>query len=130
MLRLDKYITWDILTASMVLMSLPESYTTHLETLTDVAIRSGHTFTAHNLISKAIELSDEHQFQANCEPKSGQKNSAFQSSESCSKGKKSNSSKKDVECFNCHKGNFAHNCCGPGGAKEGSQPSRGHPSKT
>ena len=44
--------------ASMVLMSLPESYTTHLEMLADVAVSSGHTFTAYDFITKAIELSD------------------------------------------------------------------------
>jgi len=40
---------------SMVLMSLPDSYTTHLETLTDTTISSGHTFTTQDFISKAIE---------------------------------------------------------------------------
>jgi len=44
--------------ASMVLMSLPDSYTTHLETLVDTAISSGCTFTAQDFISKAIELLD------------------------------------------------------------------------
>ena len=43
---------------SMILMSLLDSYTTHLETLTDAAIGSGHMFTAHNIITKAIELAD------------------------------------------------------------------------
>src|SRR5882724_9433439 len=45
--------------ASMVLMSLPNSYTTHLETLVDAAISSGCTFTAQDFISKAIELLDQ-----------------------------------------------------------------------
>ena len=76
--------------ASMVLMSLPDSYTTHLETLVDTAISSGCTFTAQDFISKAIELLDKRQLWANHDPKSGQKNSAFQSLESCSKAKKSN----------------------------------------
>jgi len=112
--------------ASIVLMSLLDSYTTHLETLTDATISSGCTFTSHDLISKVIELSDKHQLQANHDHKSGQKNSTFQSLESCSKGKKNNPSKKDIECFNCHKKeHFAHDCHGPGGAKEGQQPSRG-----
>ena len=44
---------------SMILMSLPDSYMTYLETLTDVAIRSGCTFTTHNTISKATELADQ-----------------------------------------------------------------------
>ena len=43
---------------SMILVSLPDSYTTHLESLTDVAISSGHTFTAHDIITKATELVD------------------------------------------------------------------------
>jgi len=43
---------------SMVLMLLPDSYTTHLKTLADAAISSGQTFTALDFIAKAIELSD------------------------------------------------------------------------
>jgi len=115
---------------SMVLMSLPNSYTTHLETHMDAAISSGHTFTTQDFISKAIKLLDKRQLQAKHDPKSGQKNSAFQSLESRSKGKKSNSPRKDIECFNCHrKGHFACNFHGPSGAKEGQQPPRGHPVK-
>src|SRR5882724_4390649 len=63
--------------ASMVLMSLPDSYTMHLETLADVAISSRQTFTIPNFIAKAIELSEKHQLQANQDPKSGQKDSAL-----------------------------------------------------
>ena len=44
--------------ASMVLMSLPDSYTMHLEMLADAAISSRRTFTALDFIAKAIELSD------------------------------------------------------------------------
>ena len=44
--------------ASMVLMSLPETYSTHLETLADAASTGGHTFTTHEFITKAIELFD------------------------------------------------------------------------
>ena len=43
---------------SMILMSLPDTYTTHLETLADVAISSGRMFTAHNFISKMTKLTD------------------------------------------------------------------------
>ena len=43
---------------SMIIMSLPDSYTTHLETLTNVAISSSCTFTAHNIITKVTELAD------------------------------------------------------------------------
>ena len=41
---------------SMVLMSLPESYTTHLTTLADVAFSSGHIFTVDYFFTKAIKL--------------------------------------------------------------------------
>ena len=44
--------------ASMILMSLPDSYMAYLETLSDTAIRSSHTFTAHDIIAKAAELAD------------------------------------------------------------------------
>jgi len=45
----------------MVLMSLPDSYTMHLETLTDTAISSGRTFTSPDFIAKTIELSEKDQ---------------------------------------------------------------------
>src|SRR5882724_3543616 len=116
--------------ASMVLMSLPNSYTTHLETLTDATISSRCTFTTQDFISKAIELLDKQQLWANHNLKSGQENSTFQSLESHSKGKKNNSPQKDIEYFNCHKkGHFACDCHGPRGAKEGQQPPRRHPAK-
>jgi len=41
---------------SMVSMSLPDSYTTHLTTLSDVAFSIGHTFTVHYFITKTIKL--------------------------------------------------------------------------
>ena len=44
--------------SSMILMSLLDSYVTYLETLTDVAIGSGHMFTTHDIITKATELAD------------------------------------------------------------------------
>jgi len=40
--------------ASMVLMSLPDSYTTYLKTLTDAAISSRCTFTAPDFIPKPL----------------------------------------------------------------------------
>jgi len=52
----------------MVLMLLPESYTTHLETLMDVANSSRHTFTVYDFISKAIGLFDKWQLWVNCNP--------------------------------------------------------------
>src|SRR5882672_11493710 len=55
--------------ASMVLMSLPDSYTTYLKTLTDAAISSGQTFTPPLFPPKAIELADKHQLRARRNPK-------------------------------------------------------------
>jgi len=112
----------------MVFMSLPESYTTPLETLVDAAISSSCTFTAGDFIAKALKLSDKCQLRANHDPKSVQKDSSLHISDPRKKGKKGNVSKKDIECFNCHKkGHFTHNCHGLGGAKEGQQPQKGHP---
>jgi len=62
---------------SMVLMSLPDSYTTYLETLADAAISSRRTFTAPEFIARAIELADKHQLRASHDPKSGQKDSTL-----------------------------------------------------
>jgi len=108
-------------------MSLPNSYTTHLETLADAAGSSGRTFTTFDFITKAMELSSKHQLRANRNPKAAQKDAALHTSDACNKPKKGTSSKRDIECFNCRKkGHFAHDCRGPGGAKEGQHPSKGH----
>jgi len=45
-----------MMTASMILMSLPESYTLHLETLANALNSSGNPLTAHGFITKAINL--------------------------------------------------------------------------
>ena len=105
---------------SMVLMSLPETYSMHLETLVDSANSSSRKFTAHDFIIKAMELFDKWQLRANRDNKHTHKDTALQSAEQKKPGKKNRTAKKDVECFNCHKkGHFSHNCHGPGGAKEG-----------
>src|SRR5882724_5759999 len=106
--------------ASMVLMSLPDTYTTHLETLANSATSTSQTFTVANLISKAIELFDKHRIRANWAPKQGAKDAAFQSSKGNKHGKKGKLPKKWVECFNCHKlGHIQCECQAPGGGKEG-----------
>ena len=116
--------------SSMILMSLPDTYTTHLETLADMAISSSHMFTAHDFISKATELADKRLLWATRDPKPSQKDSTLRVLDGHKKGKKTNMSKRDIECFNCHKkGHFAHDCRSPGGAKEGQHPSKGRSQK-
>src|SRR5882724_5755912 len=105
---------------SMILMSLPESYTLHLETLADTMNSSGNPLTAHGFITKAIDLYEKCQLCAGCDTKPGGKDTAFQAADSKNKGKKVKRPKKDAECFNCHKrGHFSCDCYGPGGGKEG-----------
>ena len=67
--------------ASMVLMSLPETYSTHLETLMDSANSSSCKFTAHEFIVKATELFNKQQLRANCDNKHTPKDTALQSAE-------------------------------------------------
>ena len=106
---------------SMVLMSLPESYTIHIKTLADAASSSGNPLTAHNLITKVIDLYKKHPICAGHETKPSGNDSAFHASEPKHKGKRGNQKpKKEVECYNCHKkGHFSCNCYGPRGSKEG-----------
>jgi len=109
--------------ASMILMSLPKSYTLHLETLADAMSSSGNPLTAHGFIMKAIDLYEKRQLCAGCDTKPGGKDAAFQAADSKNKGKKAKEPKKDIECFICHKrGHFSHDCYGPGGGKEGQGP--------
>ena len=105
---------------SMVLMSLPETYSTHLETLVDLATSAGWSFTTNNFIMKTIKLYDKCQIRADWDVKLGPKDTAFQSSENGKKHKKGKPLKKHIECFNCHKlGHIQRECCAPGGGKEG-----------
>src|SRR5882724_9267925 len=107
--------------SSMILMSLPESYTMHLETLADAASSSGNPLTAHAFITKVIDLYEKHQLCSGRDIKLGNKDTAFQTHDPKNKGKKVGKKlKKDVECFNCHKkGHFSHDCYRPSGNKEG-----------
>jgi len=105
---------------SMVLMSLPETYSTHLETLVDLATSAGWSFTTNNFIMKTIKLYDKCQIRADWDVKLGPKDTAFQSSKKSKKFKKGRPSKKCVKCFKCHKlGHIQQECHAPGGGKEG-----------
>jgi len=88
----------------MVLMSLPDTYTTHLETLADSATSASQTFTVANLISKAIETVRQMPNQSRLGPQARGQGCAFQilrrEQAQQRKGKPPN---KWVECFNCHK---------------------------
>ena len=72
----------------MVLMSLPETYLMHLETLADSANSSGRKFTTHDFIVKATELFDKQQLRANRDNKHAPKETALQSAEQKKSGKK------------------------------------------
>ena len=65
----------------MILMSLPETYTTHLKTIADSTSSIGRPLSAHDYITKAIELYEKRQLQIDRDTKSGPKDAAFQSGE-------------------------------------------------
>jgi len=110
----------------MILMSLPNTYTTHLETLADMAISSGCMFTAHDFISKVTELVDKQQLWATRDPKSIQKDSVLHMSDGHKKGKKTNTSKGTLNASTVtKKGHFAHHCCGPGEPRKVNTPQKG-----
>ena len=80
--------------SSMILMSLPESYTLHLETLANAASSSRNPLTAHTFITKAINLYEKHQLCTRRDTKLGSKDAAFQTHDSKNKGKKGGRNRK------------------------------------
>ena len=70
----------------MILMSLPKTYTMHLETIADSASSIGWPLSVHDYIRKAIELYEKRQLRIDRDTKSRSKDAAFQSGEwNCNK---------------------------------------------
>ena len=102
--------------ASMVLMSLPDSYTTHLKPSQMLPSVVG----AHSLLPTSLPMPLNSQtsisFGPTVTPSWIRKTLHFTCWMSTRNQKKGNSSQKDVQCFNCCKrGHFACDCHGPSG---------------
>jgi len=111
-------------------MSVPDSYTTHLETLVDTTISSWHTFTTQDFISKAIKLSDKQQCRPTETPSWARKTPLFSHWSPIVKGRKATHLGRTLSAsIATRRGHFTHDYHGPSGAKEGQLPPRGHSAK-
>ena len=105
---------------SIILGSIPPSYDTHIAAITATSTLLNQVLTPTNLIDA---ISDEADRRAIKNPKSkkDEHDAAFVAGQSKKGGGSGlKKSKKDVECFNCHKkGHFKCDCWVPGGGAEG-----------
>src|SRR5882762_1953369 len=106
---------------SIILGSIPPSYDTYIAAITATSTLLNQVLTPTNLIDA---ISDEADRRAIKNPKSkkDEHDAAFVAGQPKRGGGNSGSkkSKKDVECFNCHKkGHLKRDCWAPGGGAEG-----------
>jgi hypothetical protein len=105
----------------IILGSLPASYNPYISAVNATSSVLGKTVSADDLM---LIVTEEYECR-NLRSKTGKKDkdSAFYSNDSGKGQKGGSSSKKKVECHNCHKkGHYKSECWAPGGGKEGQGP--------
>ena len=106
---------------SIILGSIPPSYDTYIAAITATSTLLNQVLTPTNLIDTIIDEADRKAIK-NPKSKKDDHDAAFVAGQSKKGSGKNGSkkSKKNVECFNCHKmGHFAQDCWAPGGGAEG-----------
>lgn len=104
---------------AIVLSSLPQSYDNYTSAISATSTVLGRTLTAEDLMKAVEEEYDRRVLSTKGGRKDDAKDAVFWAKDGKPKGK----SKKEKECFNCHKkGHFKSDCWAPGGGKEGQGP--------
>ena len=106
----------------IILGSIPPSYNTYIAAIT--ATSTLQVLTPTNLIDAISDKADRRAIK-NPKSKKDEHDAAFVADQSKKGGGNSGlkKSKKDIECFNCHKkGHFQRDCWAPGGSAEGKGP--------
>jgi transposase InsO family protein len=106
---------------AIILGSLPSSYDPYISAVNATSSVLGKTISADDLM---LTVTEEYE-RRNLRNKTGKKgdDAAFYSNDSGKGQKGGSSSKKNVECHNCHKkGHYKSECWAPGGGKEGQGP--------
>src|SRR5882762_7911695 len=109
---------------SIILGSIPPSYDTYIAAITATSTLLNQALTPTNLIDAICDKADRKAIK-NPKPKREEHDAAFVAGQPKRGGGNSGSkkSKKDVECFNCHKkGHLKRDCWAPGGGAEGKGP--------
>ena len=101
---------------TILIMSLPRTYASHIDTLSDAAMLLGSPLSLDQIITAILWKYDQDTIWSGRKSKSS-KDEAFLATE-CTSNTGKAKDKRNVECYNCHRtGYYKHDCWAKGGSK-------------